>query len=98
MEVFKATNEAIDSEECNLKVLSVVSIAPILLGSAPIQELQIDMEMKKSTFSKLQKRIAQRCVLYFNNYVRRRGYNGALKFDMKNKQVEIIVSSHLFIA
>ena len=39
----------------------------------------------------LKQRIAQRCVLYFNNFMRGRGYTGALKFDLENKRLEIFV-------
>ena len=63
---------------------------PLLLYS--LQELGSSLEQRKLNYHELQQRIAQRCVLYFNNYIRRRGYDGALNFDLQNKKLEIIVS------
>ena len=72
--------------------VSSAETPPSPLLSHLLQELGSSLEQRKLNYHELQQRIAQRCVLYFNNYIRRRGYDGALNFDLQNKKLEIIVS------
>lgn len=61
-------------------------------GPHPQKELKASLNTRLVGYKDLRRRIAERACLYFANFVRRRGYNGALHIDMEKKKLEIIVS------
>ena len=64
-----------------------VSVVTLLL-----KELKASLKIRLNEYQDHGRRVAQRACLYFSNFVRRRGYDGALHIDMEKKELEMIVS------
>ena len=48
--------------------------------------------MRVIGYENLRMRTAHRARIYFQHFVRKRGYDGQLRFDIDKKKLEIIVS------
>jgi chromosome segregation ATPase len=57
-----------------------------------LKKLEESLNLRISGYGELRGRIATRATLFFSEFVRRRGYEGTLKFKVKERTLEIIIN------